>query len=253
MAEVHGGKSLGLRPGAGRAERRCPGKAGWDWCVEVGLKSGDPRNSATSTKPPNLCTTTFTTDFNVSDAGGDQCGPQRVGTSQLLPDQQSGRPHGPGGPGRTGAEGADPGFSNMPIKARKGDDFIKANACNKLTVIADQIRYLQEQARKTLEEAKRDADLHHAACNIVKKPGNMYYLYQRPSGQKYFSIISPKEWGLSCPHSFIGAFKLQHDMSWTPMDKVDKRDAEMAIMDKLLSQQTALPPHTGPNFKGLTE
>lgn len=30
----------------------------------------------------------------------------------------------------------------------QGDDFIKANACNKLTVIADQIRYLQEQARK---------------------------------------------------------------------------------------------------------
>ena len=30
----------------------------------------------------------------------------------------------------------------------KGDDFIKANACNRLTVIADQIRYLQEQARK---------------------------------------------------------------------------------------------------------
>ncbi|XP_030584431.1 uncharacterized protein C1orf50 homolog isoform X1 [Archocentrus centrarchus] len=77
-------------------------------------------------------------------------------------------------------------------QVQKGDEFVKANACNKLTVIADQIRYLQEQARKTLEEAKRDAELHHAACNIVKKPGNMYYLYQRPSGQKYFSIISPK-------------------------------------------------------------
>lgn len=43
-----------------------------------------------------------------------------------------------------------------------------------------------------LEEAKRDADLHHAACNVVKKPGNMYYLYMRDSGQRYFSILSPK-------------------------------------------------------------
>lgn len=25
----------------------------------------------------------------------------------------------------------------------------------------------------------------------MKKPGNIYYLYQRPSGQKYFSILSP--------------------------------------------------------------
>ncbi|XP_047439504.1 uncharacterized protein C1orf50 homolog [Mugil cephalus] len=141
----------------------------------------------------------------------------------------------------------------LASQVQKGDDFIKANACNRLTVIADQIRYLQEQARKVLEEAKRDADLHHAACNIVKKPGNMYYLYLRPSGQKYFSIISPKEWGSSCPHEFLGAYKLQHDMSWTPIEEVEKRDAEIAIMDKLLSQQTALPPYAGPNFKGLSE
>ncbi|KAM4588847.1 uncharacterized protein C1orf50 homolog [Odontesthes bonariensis] len=141
----------------------------------------------------------------------------------------------------------------LAVQVQKGDDFVKANACNKLTVIADQIRYLQEQARKALEEAKRDADLHHAACNIVKKPGNMYYLYQRPSGQKYFSIISPEEWGAGCPHQFVGAFKLQHDMSWSPVDEMEKRDAELAIMDKLISQQTALPMYTEPNFKGLTD
>lgn len=138
-------------------------------------------------------------------------------------------------------------------QVQKGDDFVKANAGNKLTVIADQIRYLQEQARKVLVEAKRDADLHHAACNIVKKPGTMYYLYQRPSGQKYFSIISPKEWGPSCPHPYLGAFKLQYDMSWTPIEEVEKRDADIAIMDKLISQQTALPSCTGPNFKGLSD
>ncbi|XP_061687566.1 uncharacterized protein C1orf50 homolog isoform X2 [Syngnathoides biaculeatus] len=90
----------------------------------------------------------------------------------------------------------------LALQLQKGDDFIKANACNKLSVIADQMRYLQEQAKKVLEEANRDADLHHAACNIVKKAGNMYYLYQRPSGQKYFSIISPKFYaGCPCRHN----------------------------------------------------
>ncbi|XP_057701876.1 uncharacterized protein C1orf50 homolog isoform X2 [Corythoichthys intestinalis] len=140
----------------------------------------------------------------------------------------------------------------LATQLQKGDDFIKANACNKLSVIADQIRYLQEVAKKVLEDAKRDADLHHAACNIVKKTGNMYYLYQRPSGQKYFSIISPKEWGPSCPHLFVGAFKLQHDMSWTPEEDVEKRDADIAMMDKLLTQQTTSPSGMEPNFKGLT-
>uniref|UniRef100_G1N4S6 Uncharacterized protein n=1 Tax=Meleagris gallopavo TaxID=9103 RepID=G1N4S6_MELGA len=132
------------------------------------------------------------------------------------------------------------------------NEFVRANACNKLTVIAEQIRCLQEQARKVLEDANRDADLHHVACNLVKKPGNIYYLYRRESGQKYFSILSPKEWGTS-PHEFLGAYKLQHDMSWTPFEDIERRDAEINILDKLLSRQAALPPCTEPNFQGLTK
>uniref|UniRef100_A0A3B3Q3U0 Chromosome 1 open reading frame 50 n=1 Tax=Paramormyrops kingsleyae TaxID=1676925 RepID=A0A3B3Q3U0_9TELE len=133
-------------------------------------------------------------------------------------------------------------------QVQKGNEFIRANACNKLTVIADQIRYLQEQARRVLENAKMDAELHHVACNMVKKPGNMYYLYMRESGQRYFSILSPKEWGSSCPHKFLGAYKLQHDMSWTPLEEVEKKDYENSIMDKLLSKKTALP-FTEPQFE----
>ncbi|OXB77350.1 UNVERIFIED_CONTAM: hypothetical protein H355_002342 [Colinus virginianus] len=134
----------------------------------------------------------------------------------------------------------------------QADEFVRANACSKLTVIAEQIRCLQEQARKVLEDANRDADLHHVACNLVKKPGNIYYLYRRENGQKYFSILSPKEWGTS-PHEFLGAYKLQHDMSWTPFEDIERRDAEINILDKLLSRQAALPPCTEPNFQGLTK
>uniref|UniRef100_A0A8C5PEW1 Chromosome 1 open reading frame 50 n=1 Tax=Leptobrachium leishanense TaxID=445787 RepID=A0A8C5PEW1_9ANUR len=137
-------------------------------------------------------------------------------------------------------------------QVQKADDFIRANACNRLTVIAEQIRVLQEQARRVLEEAKRDADLHHAACNVVKKPGNIYYLYKRESGQTYFSILSPKEWGPSCPHEFLAAYKLQQDMSWTPYENIEKRDAEINIIDKLLNEQIALPSCAEPNFRGLT-
>ncbi|KAF5923282.1 hypothetical protein HPG69_012372 [Diceros bicornis minor] len=134
----------------------------------------------------------------------------------------------------------------------RANEFIRANATNKLTVIADQIQHLQEQARKVLEDARRDADLHHVACNMVKKPGNIYYLYKRESGQQYFSIISPKEWGTNCPHDFLGAYKLQHDLSWTPYEDIEKQDAKISIMDTLLSQPVALPPSTELNFQGLT-
>ncbi|XP_075800887.1 uncharacterized protein C1orf50 homolog [Microtus pennsylvanicus] len=137
-------------------------------------------------------------------------------------------------------------------QVQKADEFIRANATNKLTVIAEQIQHLQEQARKVLEDARRDADLHHVACNMVKKPGSIYYLYQRESGQQYFSIISPEEWGAGCPHGFLGAYKLQHDLSWTPYEDIEKQDAKIGMMDKLLNQPMALPPCTEPTFQGLT-
>jgi len=122
-------------------------------------------------------------------------------------------------------------------EVQKADEFTRANACSKLTVIADQIKYLQEQAKKTLETAHRDNQLHHAACNIVKKPGTMYYMYERESGQQYLSILSPQEWGASCPHEFIGAYRLEYDMSWTPIDEVEKRSEEIALMDKIYNAQ----------------
>ncbi|XP_064598980.1 uncharacterized protein C1orf50 homolog [Liolophura sinensis] len=123
---------------------------------------------------------------------------------------------------------------------QKGDEFTRATAGSKLTIIADQIRYLQEQARKVLEEARRDSMLHHAACNIVKKPGQTYYLYERESGQKYFSLLSPQEWGPSCPHDFVAAFRLESDMSWTPVENIERRSEEIAMIDKVLNAQKAI-------------
>lgn len=80
----------------------------------------------------------------------------------------------------------------LAMQIQKADEFTKSSACNKLQVIAEQVRFLHEQARRILEEAKQGENLHHLACNFKKIPGKVYYLYQRSSGQKYFSIISPE-------------------------------------------------------------
>ena len=39
-------------------------------------------------------------------------------------------------------------------QVQKADEFTRATACGKLTVIADQIKFLQEQARKVSTEIK---------------------------------------------------------------------------------------------------
>ncbi|OWF35600.1 uncharacterized protein C1orf50 homolog [Mizuhopecten yessoensis] len=136
---------------------------------------------------------------------------------------------------RTNKQSSPMDLVELASSIQQADEFVKATAGSKLTVIADQIRYLQEQARKALKEAQRDNIIHHAACNMVKKPGTLYYMYERESGQKYMSILSPEDWGSSCPHEFVGAYKLEFDMSWTPIEEMEKRTEQFALIDRLLT------------------
>ena len=77
--------------------------------------------------------------------------------------------------------------------ALQADQFTRATAGSKLTVIAEQVRFLQQQAKAVLEEANLNKELHHIACNFKKVPGKIYYVYKREdSGAKYMSMISPE-------------------------------------------------------------
>lgn len=95
------------------------------------------------------------------------------------------------------------------------------------------MRFLQQQARGVLFEAQRNADLHHVACNFVKVPGNVYHLYQRESGQKFFGMLSPEEW--NSPHKYLGSYRLEYDHSWTPLQNIEQKDAENILINKILS------------------
>ena len=76
---------------------------------------------------------------------------------------------------------------------KQADEFTRATAGSKLSVIAEQVRFLQQQAKAVLEEANLNAELHHIACNFKKVPGKIYYVYRREeSGAKYMSMISPE-------------------------------------------------------------
>lgn len=51
---------------------------------------------------------------------------------------------------------------------------------------------LQAQAMNILKESNESQALHSAACNFTKRPGHIYHLYQRSTGQNYFSMLSPE-------------------------------------------------------------
>lgn len=124
-------------------------------------------------------------------------------------------------------------------QVQKADQFTRATAGSKLTVIAEQVRFLQEQARKVLEEARLNALLHKTSCNFKKIPGKTYYVYKQRKNpdQEFISMISPQEWGAKGPE-FVDGYRLEHDMSWTHEKDMDKRGNEIQLINKILDAGT---------------
>lgn len=100
----------------------------------------------------------------------------------------------------------------------QADQMIATKVDAQLEVIARQIRSLQDEARRILESAKRDKDLHRAQCAFRKRPGHIYHLYRKDDGSLYFSMLSPADWHQP-PHSFCGSFRLEADFSWTSLEE----------------------------------
>lgn len=122
------------------------------------------------------------------------------------------------------------GLVDMAHEISIADQQIQNRTNAKLQVIAEQIRNLQQQAQTILETARQDQTLHQAQCNFTRRAGETYHLYQRTNGQHYFSMLSPEDWGSQPPHTYIGSYRLENDMSWT--DLAD----EKAVAEDLISQ-----------------
>lgn len=106
----------------------------------------------------------------------------------------------------------------------------------KLRVIAEQIRSLQAQAGKILDDAKHAGELHRAQCNFKRRAGHVYHLYRRKTDAAlYFSMLSPEEWGTP-PDEFQGSYRLEGDMTWTPIEDTEQRDTIEEPLRKLLGQ-----------------
>ncbi|UJR22323.1 hypothetical protein I4U23_025385 [Adineta vaga] len=140
---------------------------------------------------------------------------------------------------------------NLARQIETCDAFIRANVSNRLQVIVNQVNFLRQEAQRVLAKAKRDDELNHSACNLVRRPGQTYYYYERQSGQKYLSIMHPQDWLLgtknsSCPHRFLGAYKLEYDNSWTrqatdfddelddPLDELKQKSYDMQQNRKMI-------------------
>ncbi len=129
--------------------------------------------------------------------------------------------------------------TDLAAEAARARSMLNARTGAKLRVIADQIRFLQEEARKVLAEAREEQALTNAQCSFKRIPGKSYHMYRKPDGSRFFSMLSPADWGGEPPHPFLGSYRLEADYSWTPQDK--GRDA--ANTGELVEQLLAIGLH----------
>ena len=141
-------------------------------------------------------------------------------------------------PAKSGKKGAYV-LVELASQIATADQFTRSTAGAKLSVIAEQVRFLQDQARKVLEEARLSSLISHTACNFKKIPGKFYYIYkQRGNTDKEFlSMISPQEWGKAGPE-FVAGYRPEFDMSWTRLGDLEKKNTENALVNKILDMDS---------------
>lgn len=130
-----------------------------------------------------------------------------------------------------------PGFGLVDLarEIEQADRMVSGRLGAQLEVIAEQVKALQAQARRVLEQARADQQLHHARCAFRRIPGKIYHLYEESDGSLAFSMLSPEDWGGAPPKPFRGSYRLETDLSWTPADKAHDADRSRLLVDRLLS------------------
>ena len=77
-------------------------------------------------------------------------------------------------------------------------------------------------------------NLNHARCGFRKVPGRSYHLYRQGDGGLAFSLLSPEDWGGRPPQEYLGSYRLQADLSWTPSGQLEQPDDSGEWVGRLL-------------------
>lgn len=123
---------------------------------------------------------------------------------------------------------------DLAAEVARAEAMLSARTGAKLRVIADQIKALQLEARKVLDEARKEQSLTQAQCAFKRIPGKTYHLYRKADGRTFFSMLSPPDWGGKPPHAFIGSYRLETDYAWTPADGAERPDDTGHLVGQLL-------------------
>jgi hypothetical protein len=89
-----------------------------------------------------------------------------------------------------------------------------SNNYGKLKMLLKQMEYIQNEIETLCLESIENDYLEDIECSFKKTPGNSYYLYMKPDGQKFFSLIAPNEWNTQ--NRFLNEYFYDYDLTFQP-------------------------------------
>ena len=92
-----------------------------------------------------------------------------------------------------------------------------SNNYGKLKVLLKQMKNIQDEIETLCLESIEVDYLEEVDCNFKKIPGKSYYLYMKPDGQKFFSMIAPNEWDTK--NRFLNEYFYDYDLTFQPKNK----------------------------------
>jgi hypothetical protein len=87
-----------------------------------------------------------------------------------------------------------------------------------LDQIRKQIELLAKQADTIRRRVEISAKIYQAEMRFDPVIGNIYHLYERPSGSWMVSLVGPSEWGRSSKLMHIATVRLLADHTWEVLD-----------------------------------
>ena len=89
-----------------------------------------------------------------------------------------------------------------------------------LEQIKDQVELLVKQAQKIHDRIALSEIIYNAECGFKALVGHSYTLYLHQEKSKYLlSLLTPQDWGKSCPYTYVAKVTLLADHTWQIEDK----------------------------------
>lgn len=99
---------------------------------------------------------------------------------------------------------------------------MKEQTEEQLKIIFDQMKVLAQQVQDIKKRVHISDLIYNAKISFTPVMGKIYYLYEQEDGERFLSLISPKEWGDKMSgQKYLAEVRLNADHTWKIIDSAE--------------------------------